>query len=34
MRWHTEAVAVHKLAATASRTAFSISTHFTSSAVP
>src|ERR1700677_871483 len=33
MRWHTEAVAVQKLAATASRIAFSISTAFTSSAV-
>src|SRR5271169_5862779 len=33
MRWHTEAVAVHPLAATASRIAFSISTAFTSSAV-
>src|SRR5580700_5316497 len=33
LRWHTEAVAVQKLAATASRIAFSISTAFTSSAV-
>src|SRR5580693_7086890 len=33
LRWHTEAVAVHKLAAMASRIAFSISTAFTSSAV-
>jgi hypothetical protein len=33
LRWHTEAVAVHKLAAMASRIAFSISTAFMSSAV-
>ena len=32
MRWHTEAVAVQKLAATASRIAFSISTAFGSPA--
>ena len=32
MRWHTEAVAVQKLAATASRIALSISTAFTSPA--